>query len=142
MSTMTPIEAHEKIAHFANNHRMPEVRMVKDLAVGEWVRQGDVNILRIEKIGKSWKKNGNRQLAPGTSPGSRHIVTVGPTLFVSLDINPTDRSRGPVRLLGPQIEAKERFEVEHPEHAHISLPPGNYQVSYQLDFQRQQAVCD
>lgn len=141
MKTMTPIQAHERIAEAAKQP-LTTTRVVTGIKVGEFARQGDVYLERIDKLTKGWSKTGNRQLAPGTSPGSRHVVTKGPTLFVSPERAPTERNRTGLRLLGPQIEAKEAFTVEHPEHAHITLPPGVYQTSYQLDWQQQRAVQD
>lgn len=139
--TLTPMQAHERIAEAARKP-ITETRNVTAIAVGEFARQGDVYLERISSLSKDWTKTGNRQLAPGTSPGSRHVVTKGPTLFVSPELIPRENTRTGVRLLGPQIEAREPFTVEHPEHAHITLPPGLYQASYQLDFQQQQAVRD
>lgn len=136
-STMSPIQAHEQIAAAARAP-LTETRTVTNIKIGEFVRQGDVYLERIESITKDWKKTTVRQLAPGTSPGSRHIVTKGPTVFVSPEMVPRVNNR----LLGPQIEAKTSFTVEHPEHAHITLPAGCWQASFQLDWQQQQAVRD
>lgn len=139
--TMTPLEAHQEIEKAAKSP-IVEHRQIDKIKVGEFARQGDVYLTRIDGIDKDWQPNGNRQLAPGTSPGSRHVVTKGPVLHVSPEANPVDRTGGNVRLLGPQIHAEKPFTVEHPEHAHLCMPPGNYQVSYQLDFNQQRAVRD
>lgn len=141
MQTMTPIQAHEEIAKAAQSP-LVDHRVITDIKVGEFARQGDVYVERIAATTKGWNATTNRQLAPGTSPGSRHVVTKGPTLFVSPTANPQDRTRGGVRLLGPQIHADKAFTIEHPEHAHLCLPPGDFQVSYQLDFNQQRAVRD
>ena len=141
MQTLSPIQAHEAIAEAAKAP-LVEHRQIASMKVGEFARQGDVYVERIAKINADWKESPNRQLAPGTSPGSRHVVTHGPTLFVSPETNPRETTRRGVRLLGPQIHAEKSFTVEHPEHAHLCLPPGDYQVSYQLDFNQQRAVRD
>lgn len=139
--TITPMQAHERIAASARAP-LTETRVVSKIAVGEFVRQGDVYLERIASLTEGWTKTDNRQLAPGTSPGSRHVVGAGPALFVSPEMTPRENVGRTVRLLGPQIEAKEAFVLEHPEHAHMALPAGCYQSSYQLDFQQQQAVRD
>lgn len=140
-TTMSPIQAHEQIAAAARAP-LTETRSIAAIKVGEFARQGDVYLERIDHLSADWQESKNRQLAPGTSPGSRHIVTSGPKLFVSPEMTPRVNNRIGVRLLGPQIEAKEEFTVEHPEHAHITLPPGCYQASFQLDWQQQAAVRD
>lgn len=141
MQTITPLQAHEAIAEAAKAP-LVEHRQIAALKVGEFARQGDVYVERIAKVNSDWKATTNRQLAPGTSPGSRHVVTHGPVLFVSPEASPRETTSRGVRLLGPQISAAEAFTVEHPEHAHLCLPPGDYQVSYQLDFNQQRAVRD
>lgn len=140
-STLTPMQAHERIAESAKAP-LTEARVVTKMKAGEFARQGDVYLERIDGLTKGWSETKNHQLAPGTSPGSRHVVSQGPRLFVSPTANPTDRTKQGTRLLGPQIVAKEAFTVEHPEHAHITLPAGTYQSSYQLDFNQQRAVRD
>lgn len=140
-STLTPMEAHQEIAKAAKSP-LVEHRQIDRITVGEHARQGDVYIERIAKVNPNWKVSANRQLAPGTSPGSRHVVTVGPVLRISPEAMPRVRTSGGVRLLGPQIHAEKPFTVEHPEHAHLCMPPGDYQVSYQLDYDQQRAVRD
>ena len=140
-STLTPLQAHERIAASAKAP-LTETRVVDKIKIGDFARQGDVYLERISSPSKDWQETKNHQLAPGNSPGSRHVVSQGPRLFVSPTANPTDRTRQGTRLLGPQIVAKESFTVEHPEHAHITLPAGTYQSSYQLDFNQQRAVRD
>ena len=45
-------------------------------------------------------------------------------------------------LKGPVIESDTHALIEHPEHAHISLPPGVYQVCYQVDVRMMRRVED
>lgn len=141
MQTMTPLQAHEEITKAAQSP-LVESRQIANIAIGEFVRQGDVYLQRIAAVDKTWAPIKNRQLAPGASPGSRHVVTQGPVLLASPIANPQERARGGVRLLGPQIHAEKPFTVEHPEHAHLCMPAGDFQVSYQLDFNQQRAVRD
>lgn len=140
-ATITPIAAHEAIAKAAATPNTA-VRHVKAIAIGEHCRQGDIYVERIKAATKGWKPSKNRQLAPGTSQGSRHVVAGDVALTVSGEARPVARAGNVARLLGPQIVAKGRFKVEHPEHAHLSLPAGTYQVSYQMDWSSQRAVRD
>ena len=91
----------------------------------------DKNGIRWEFSLKHAKATKNRQLAPGVSKGSRHIVSEGPTLFEA----PNAGSWRGV-LNGPLVVSKERFKLTHPEHAHFELPAGSYAVFYQADVQR------
>jgi hypothetical protein len=45
-------------------------------------------------------------------------------------------------LLGPMFRLFSRGTVTHPEHAHISLPAGTYQVTHQMDARTLQRVRD
>lgn len=137
----TPAEAHAKIAAAAERP-LSDVRHVAKIKVGQFIRQGDIYLTRIAKRAPNWQPTGNRQLAPGTSPGSRHVVGAGPRLFVSPEAIPREVKGRTVRLLGPQVEADKSFALEHPEHAHFELPAGTYQVSFQLDYAQQSAVRD
>jgi hypothetical protein len=140
MKTIT--KAHEAIQQAADTADH-DTRVIDRIAVGEHVRQGDLYLLRIDRVDAAWRPTENRQLAPGISTGSRHMADgEGLTLRVSPESNPVDRSGPVLRLLGPQIHADQAFTVTHPEHAHMHMPPGDYQVLYQLDFQRQKAVRD
>lgn len=142
MKTLTPIEAHEKIVA-AGKINTPETRVVKAIETGEWVRQGDIMVVRIPTITKGWHTTTERQLAPGTTQGSRHVAVGKVTVFRSPDARPIERCPdGRIRLLGPQITAPGRLIIEHPEHAHMDLPPGDYQVSFQTDIRTQNAVRD
>lgn len=110
----------------AQQHAAPDLRMVRTIDVGQHVRQGDVYIERIAPDAAHGASITDRQLAPGTTKGSRHCVDGDVRLFApSGEVDP---------LTGPIIDASERFTVTHPEHAHISLPSGRYAVTYQRDY--------
>jgi len=105
-----------------------ELRYVNEMAINQFIQQGDIYIQRVEKIEKG-KKIHDLQLAPGTTKGSRHILA---------DFKGDIYTREGDALTGPAIEAKERFTLTHPEHAHYSLPAGKYVVTYQRDFEQEQ----
>lgn len=127
-ATLTALQAHQQIEEFAKQ-APNEMRFIPDgtMTEGKWIRQGDIYIMAIGKVPLEYdEETTNRQLAPGENRGSRHIVH-GNNL--KLFVNPKNRDP----LLGPIVVSKERVEVQHPEHAHFSLPPGTYQVYYQMD---------
>lgn len=110
----------------AKNHDDGD-RMVRTIKIGEWVRQGDINIQRVERSAVKGKEIKDHQLAPGNTKGSRHILETGKRVrILSPGLNDP--------LQGPFIVAQERFTVTHPEHSNISLPSGSYAVTYQRDL--------
>jgi hypothetical protein len=125
MHTLTALEAHEKIAKAAIPDT--EIRHFGDemTIAGKWCHQGDVYFERLSRKPAKLKAIANRQLAPGTTQGARHIVEEGPELFV--------REGNTDPLVGPVIVSKERFLVNHPEHAALSLPAGVYDCRFQKD---------
>ena len=140
--TITVLEAHRQIEDHSKNADHA-TRVVNSIAIGEHVRQGDCYLIRIDQPSADWRPTTNLQLAPGVSNGSRHVAEGDVQILTSPESNPVARMPdGRSRLLGPQIVARDRFTVTHPEHAHVSLPAGTYQTTYQLDYDRQQAVRD
>lgn len=144
MATMTALQAHERIVA-ASTKPAKEVRRFATMAVGDSARQGDCYFLRISAPA-DWKPTADRQLAPGVSRGSRHIVTSKSTVLANPEPGRVERVRirGRIcaRIAGPQITGTERVVVEHPEHAWLDMPPGHYQVYYQVDQRTQRAVRD
>lgn len=120
-----------------------DMRIVDTIDFGQFARQGDIYIRRIAEPSDGWVETENRQLAPGSTQGSRHTVSdsvrvlVAPT--TAMKRRQTDRG---LAFEGPQLVSEDRFTVSHPEHADISLPGGCYEVLYQSDFQSQQRAKD
>ena len=107
------------------------LREIKAMEVGQAIRQGDIYVTRIDALPKPLGGvTAERQLAPGTSRGSRHCVEGEVTVYLP--------PAGADALTGPVIHALGRCTITHPEHAHFSLPPGFYQVTYQRDFGREE----
>jgi len=122
------------------NKAEPRVISTPSAKINEWVRQGDVYLIRIEKKPKGVAPTAVRQLAPGTTQGSRHCVSAEVKCFAQTETFVEHMGR---RLLaGPIIVAKDRFTVSHPEHDWHDLPAGTYQVAYQMNWQQQRAVRD
>jgi hypothetical protein len=107
---------------------------------GEVARQGDVYLHKVNKhsdiydihtllrrVDGPGEETQNRQLAPGSTKGSRHIL-VGEGLTIY------EPPAGASPLEGPYIEATEEFMLTHPEHGDHKLAPGKYVTTYQRDF--------
>jgi hypothetical protein len=111
-------------------------RFPEAASVGDCVRQGDIYITLLDNIPAGYERQAkwNRQLAPGNSPGSRHVLDSRTGVRCYLNPHATEFD-GPVLVLN-----RER-ELTHPEHGNWILPPNVYAISYQrtqdaLDEQR------
>lgn len=92
--------------------------------IGDFVRQGDLYLYRVELPGDVEPIAAVKQLAPGNTQGSRHELDSldGVTMHRLRDANP---------LQGPILTLREQRTLTHPEHGHITLQPGCYAVTYQ-----------
>ena len=120
--TIDASKAHELIEAFAPK---ADIRFIEVLAPGEAIRQGDLYLISIPPYANPGKGSGTRQLAPGETQGSRHIVEGDVDVITVTTKDP---------LIGPVVVGKSRFTLTHPEHAHFSMPAGCYQVRYQRDY--------
>ena len=127
------MDVHNAIASF---NPLRETRVIDEIGVGQWCRQGDLYVERVGEAGGG-TLTANRQLAPGTTQGSRHTVDASVKVYSATDARVRDN-----RLLGPVVESDTRFTISHPEHAEFSLPAGIYQISYQVDWKTQERVKD
>ena len=107
---------------------------------GDSWRQGDIYITLLDKVPDPSlaESKPKKQLAPGTTQGSRHCLDSleGVTIY-----SPTR----PGMLEGPVILLREERAIEHPEHGDIVLPPGIYGISYQRSLdseERERRVLD
>lgn len=120
-----------------------EDRYIEEMKVGQYVRQGDLYIQMVASADPAWKPTKNRQLALGATQGSRHTVADSITVMANPKNGEVEiLAEGKFRCLGPQIVAETRFSVDHPEHGNMSLPPGCYQVGFQVDGRTQSRVRD
>lgn len=124
----------------------PEVRTARRIEIGHAIHQGDVYLHRVADSHPHGKELGSRQVAVGTTVGSRHVVEgEGVMVFAGQQLPPGVKEPEWVAqgsILGPVVVADGPFNLAHPEHAHHALPKGTYQVTYQADFQTQQRVAD
>lgn len=136
--TMTAAEAHATVQTAATPR--PEVRDFRAATIGQVARQGDVYLHRVSDVHGHGPETRNRQLALGTTQGSRHVVEGDVTVYEGRTL-PDWCEAG--TFLGPCLVVGESGAVvTHPEHAHVALGPGCYQVTHQMDAATRQRVAD
>jgi len=122
----------QQISSSARRGANPETRVIDgtdvDLPYGYYARQGDVYIQRlpIDEVDVSgFEPTTERQIAPGTAIGSRHVVT-------SENVQIYDR--GGDELTGPVIVAPQGFYLSHPKHADMDIRlHGAYLCTFPVD---------
>lgn len=99
-------------------------------SLGDVVRQGDLYLVCIQELPKG-KPTNNRQLAPGNTQGSRHILE-GRCKIVECD---KPHARIHDSLCGPAFHCEGEVTVAHPEHGHKILPEDTtWRVIYQQAY--------
>jgi len=136
--TQTAKTAWEEIFRQADEAAIHSPRVVHKMKIGQVVRQGDIYIHRIPPHHVRGHQTEVRQLVPGGSQGNRHVVD-GPARIYT---DPQPLPWAPTALLGPVVVADGRITITHPKHAHVSLPRGSYQITYQLDAYTLRRVVD
>lgn len=95
-------------------------------SLGDVVRQGDIYLVCVDKV-SGGKETKDRQLAPGSTQGSRHILKGDVTVYEGVSFRQMHQA-----LVGPAFKCNSDVTVEHPEHGHKVLPEGTvWQVTYQ-----------
>lgn len=117
-------------------------RVVKKHVVGKHVRQGDLYIVCVNRKHEHGPLSDTNQLATGDTQGSRHYAESPAVCYVGTTAPQAAIEGRLATLLGPYVESSEPFVISHPEHAHIHLPPGAYQIMHQLDPRTMKAVKD
>jgi len=141
MTTITAEKALQEISSRAERIKNDETQRFPEAASpGDSWRQGDVYITLLagRPIDAVKQEHPGKQLAPGTTQGSRHCLDslAGVTIY---------RLPNPQMLDGPIIECKKERTITHPEHGNVILPPGIYAISYQRSVdaeERQRRVED
>lgn len=132
------VEAQELIQEKAKELAVQDKRTVLKMEVGQVVRQGDIYIHCVSPEHRRGAELKTRQLAMGESMGSRHIAEGAAKTYQGIQAP----GWAETDLLGPCIVAELPFTVSHPEHAHIDLPAGVYQVTHQMDARTRKRVID
>jgi len=124
----------------------PDIRDATQMKPQQGVRQGDIYIVKVTSLeqreeaydartddiprSKLGKQTTNRQLADGTTQGSRHILE--PKANTKLEI--WDPAQGADPLESKTFRADGPFTLTHPEHAHFEFGPGTYVAFHQRDW--------
>jgi hypothetical protein len=130
-----------------NAKAIPKMRDCSALKVGEVCRQGDVYIQFMGEGMDLLHEIQNRQLVPGTTNGSRHIVQEDPHTRI-YKTNPSMKYRLPnapgVGLAaGPGVVSDNGWTLLHPTHpACFNFPKGGCQIWYQIDAKTNQRAKD
>ena len=142
----------EKISEFETD---TEVRICRRAENDTCIaHQGDVYLWKVaDNHPHSDKVWGNgRQVAVGTTKGSRHVITgdvevfegtklPAPVIKYLTDNNVPKETWS--QYLGPTIVAKGETTLVHPEHAHHKVKfPATMQVTYQVDTLTRKRVSD
>ena len=142
-NTMTAAQALETIT---SAKPAMELRIARRLEIGAVIHQGDVYMARVDDTHPKGKLLSTRQVAVGTTIGSRHVVEGdGVKVYEGKQLPAWVKEPDWVRanaLLGPVVVSDKPFTLTHPEHAHHRCPAGTYQVQYQADRRTHEAVQD
>lgn len=141
MQSVADIVQHiEKVQKDADTTRLAKPRYFPIMKVGEIVRQGDIYIHRVDDNHEHGAELESRQLAQGFSQGSRHVAEAPSKVFEGTTKPPSSTSQNP--FLGPLIKSDVEFTITHPQHAHVTLGAGTYQVTHQMDVRTLMRVRD
>lgn len=122
VSELKAIQAH---AESIKNDATHELTV---MSAGDAWAQGDVLITCLERVPPECEPiKAERQLAPGTTQGSRHCIVdlAGVEMFRLKDATPLD---------GPVFRCDRKVEIDHPEHGNLIVPAGVYGVTYQRQY--------
>lgn len=140
----TALEAHNLIKQYCETE-FKETRFIEKIKLGEYGRQGDIYLVSIDDFDKNLytlRTNGDRQLTPGNTQGSRHLVDEGVEIWdLKTPSRPVKTPRG-YMLKGAVIRSKDFFAQPHPEHADFNYHGGTYQVCHQVDLRTMKRVID
>jgi hypothetical protein len=112
----------------------PDSKFNAVIDVGEASHQGDWTFVVLAERPKWAKPITQRQLSPGTSKGSRHVVERGQVyaappyeIAASIQAATKGRIRPELRFLGPVIVSPDdptADDITHPEHGNQGFPAG------------------
>jgi len=130
LTEQLPIQTKETPSREAIINNAP--KRFSDFPVGSVSHQGDVIFVAIPTLPASAKPRTNRQVADGSTQGSRHVVERGdvydglPAEIVLL-IRQATGCDVDARYVGPVFVAPSdptEHDVTHPEHGHQGFPAG------------------
>ena len=139
-----------------------DVRDGSKVAVGKVTRQGDVYLMRTDRAPTRGDEIAlsvgviGRQIVPGTTPGSRHVVVGDAVAHCAADVGAvTTQIAAHAKQHGCKASVREEMlygaievgpsgaSLTHPEHAHVRLPPDSCWIAWsQYDESTQRRVAD
>lgn len=140
----------EELRRQAEEIRNDETQTVGTVSVGDIIRQGDLYLCCVTGLNPEGYQIDNRQLVPGVSQGSRHILDGDAQVFrgepeklSALLAQANADLQVPAALIGPFFITGARCELTHPEHGHFVLPEGETFIAYHqrlfaVEIKRQQ----
>lgn len=129
-------------------------RLLEVFEIGDVSHQGDLSIVRIASLPASAKPRANRQLAEGSTQGSRHILKRGDVFDASPDevsglIREATKCEVDPRYCGPVFishASPTENDLTHPEHGNQGFAAGSVcAVVYQRNLdseEREQRTQD
>lgn len=137
-------QAFEEVRSRAEEIRNDETAAVGTVSPGDVVRQGDLYLVCVtgHLPGGKFPRTDRRQLAPGTTQGSRHVLqgeaevleVPGPEAAQAVRAVLPKAELFP-ELMGPVFKTLGPCELDHPEHGNRVLPAGEaFAVVYQRAF--------
>ena len=125
----TAIQALETVKKSAEKMHSAKTERIGSPSLGDVVRQGDVYLVCIDRLPEG-KETKDRQLAPGNTQGSRHIMEGDVTMVTGVRFKDFNSA-----LVGPAFKCNSDATVTHPEHGNKVLPQDTvWQVVYQQAF--------
>lgn len=121
------------------------VRISEAASIGDEGWQGDLGFVVADgSIPDGFLRSKQRQLVPGNTTGSRHVVADMDTCEVYFPGGFGDDYEG---LVGPKLFAKADTVIPHPKHGPVTIPAGmNVQFKYQrvwdAELKRQRRSID
>ena len=133
-----------------------QTRQHQNMCVGQVAHQGDVYIVKLTQRPTCWnvENEQSRQVALGTTEGSRHCASYGRVFWPDSRSNAVQEvaklipgytnklGAGAEACIGPVVESETGWTLTHPEHAHHEFEAGTYLVLYQLDRRTMRQVRD
>jgi hypothetical protein len=128
---ITEMASHAETIDASGLQTVPE-----SVSIGDNIRQGDIFLICIETM-PSGTPVQDRQLAPGTTQGSRHVLSGDCEIVKRSGSFTAPGESDPVHeaLVGPAFQCRKGCTVEHPEHGNWALPNGSvWQVTFQQAY--------
>jgi hypothetical protein len=137
MKTVT--QALQEMRQSVENMVASKTERIGSPSLGDVVRQGDIYLVCVDKSDVGRVKTKNRQLAPGETQGSRHILLGDVEIYEVESFSGESMLIGGVEvntaLIGPSFMCIGEVEVDHPEHGNRILPEDTcWRVVYQQAF--------